>query len=187
MEDKEGESFVSLFCSLIPPLLYRQMRHHFSPPQLPFSSLPIPLLLPTLHIPPPHHSPSYLSHLPRPSAPSHTITWLFFYSSTSFYFFFSSFFSSSHFTLPCISFLLFLLIFFLLSPLFYICILFLSLLFFPSPSCSFHLSSCHLFLRRPPPPSHSPGPPRPHSHLSLIFLLLSILFLLLLYLLLLFL
>ena len=130
-------------------------------------------------------SPSYPSHLPRPSAPSHTITWLFFYSSTSFsiFPFFSSFCSSSHFTLPCISFLLFLLIFFLLSPLFYICLLFLTLLFFPSPSCSFHLWSCHLFLRRPPPPSRSPGSPRRHSHLSLIFLLLPILFLLLLYLL----
>ena len=61
------------------------MRHHFSPPQLPFSSLPIPPLPPTLRIPPPPlPSPFYPSHLPRPSAPSHTITRLFFYSSTSF-------------------------------------------------------------------------------------------------------
>ena len=174
MEDKEGESFVSLYCSLILPPLYRQIRRHFSPPQLPFSSLPIPLLPPTLRIPPPLPSPSYPSHLPRPSATSHTITWLFFFSSTSFSFlsFFSSFFSSSHFTLLRISFLLFLLIFFLLSPLFYICLLFLPLLFFSSPSCSFHLSSCHLFLCRPPLSSRSPGPPRPHSHLSFFFLLL---------------
>ena len=101
------------------------MRRHFSPPQLLFSSLPIPPLPPTLCIPPPLPSPSYPSYLPRPSAPSHTITWLFFYPSTSFSIFFSSFFSSSHFTLPCISFLLFLLIFFLLFPLFYIRLLFL--------------------------------------------------------------
>ena len=51
MEDKEGESFFSLYCSSILPL-YRQMRRHFSPPQLPFSSLPIPPLPPTLRIPP---------------------------------------------------------------------------------------------------------------------------------------
>ena len=79
MEDKEGKSFVSLYCSLILPLLYRQMKRHFSPPQLPFSSLPIPPLPPTLRIPPPLPFPSYPSHLPRPSAPSHTITWLFFF------------------------------------------------------------------------------------------------------------
>ena len=140
------------------------MRRNFSPPQLPASSTPHFALPPTLRIlPPPPPSPSYPSQLSRPLAPSHTITWLFFYSSTSFSIFFS-FFSSSHFTLPFISFLLFLLIFFLLSLFFYICLPFSFFPFssFPSPSCSFYLSSCHIFLRRPPPSFPHSWSPRHH-------------------------
>ena len=43
-EDKEEESFFSSCCSLLLPLLYRQMRRNFSPPQLPVSFPPISAL-----------------------------------------------------------------------------------------------------------------------------------------------
>ena len=185
-EEKEEESFFSLCCFLILPLLCRQMRRNFSPPQLPVSSPPISAL------------PQHFVFLPLPLLPlihliflvlQHLLTLLLG----------SSFIHPRHFPSFSLSTPLLTLLF-PLSP---------SFLSISSSSCS-PFSSTFVFSSLSSPsllflrhsfflsiyllsffsvvlllPYRSPGPPRLHSHLSLIFLLLPILFLLLLYLLLL--
>ena len=161
------------------------MRRHFSPPQLPFSSLPIPPLPPTLCIPPPSLLPlihliflvlqhlltlllgsSFIHplHSPSFSPPSSPLLTLLFPVSPSFFSFSSSSCSPLSSTVV-FSFFPSLLPFTILLYPFIVLSSFSS-----SSSSSFPLSwsSCR------------------HSHLSLIFLLLPILFLLLLYLLLFF-
>ena len=113
------------------------MRHHYSPPQFLFSSPPIsPLTQHFVFRPPPFLS--YSSHLPPPSAPSHTITCLFFLF--------------IHFILHLFIFLLLLLLLFSLYSSLYLLSFFPSHLLLALPSLV-HLSSLSspsfLFLRHP--------------------------------------